>query len=177
MATDSEVAAPIERTAPATPVGSPRPGPARASGGIRGGIGKLVAGGLIAGLIGFNAWWYRRDTRPVADSRTIEGWIGRGEYARAESALRERLRRAPHDGALRMSLARDLAARGDLLGCARELREVPYWWPQRTEALFRSAQAFLMADRARDAEAALLEIMHADPPHPPEPGLYHDAGQ
>jgi predicted Zn-dependent protease len=177
MATDSEVAAPIERTPPATPVGSPRPVPAGASGGRRGVIGTLVAGGLISGLIGFNAWWYRRDTRPVADSRTIEGWIGRGEYALAESALRERLRRTPHDGALRMTLARALAARGDLLGCARELREVPYWWPQRAEALFRAAQAFLRADHARDAEAALRAIMDADPLHSPEPGLYHDAGQ
>jgi tetratricopeptide (TPR) repeat protein len=137
----------------------------------------LVAVGLSSGLVGFNAWWYWRDTRPVADPRTIEGWIGRGEYARAESALRERLRRAPHDGGLRMSLARALAARGDLLGCARELREVPYWWPQRAEALFRSAQAFLMADRARDAEAALLAILDADALHPPDPGLYHDASQ
>src|SRR5215831_15915282 len=136
MTTDSEVAAPIDRSAPATPVRSPRPGRARASGGRRGVIGMLVAAGLFAGLVGFNAWWYWRDTRPVAEPRTIEGWIGQGENARAESALRERLRRTPHDGGLRMSLARALAARGDLLGCARELREVPYWWPQRAEALF-----------------------------------------
>jgi tetratricopeptide (TPR) repeat protein len=143
----------------------------------RGAIGRLLAGGLIIGLIGFNAWWYWRDTRPVADSRTIDGWIGRGDYARAESALRERIRRAPHDGALRMTLARVLAARGDVLGCARELGEVPYWWPQRAEALLRSAQALLMADRARDAEAALLAILDADPLHPPDPALYHDASQ
>ena len=76
-----------------------------------------------------------------------------------------------------MTLARRLAARGDMLGCARELEQVPYWWPQRAEALFRSAQAFLMADRARDAEAALLAILDDDPLHPPDPGLYHDAGQ
>jgi tetratricopeptide (TPR) repeat protein len=136
-----------------------------------------VAGGLIVGLIGFNAWWYWRDSRPVAEPRTIEAWIGRGDYARAETALRERLRRSPHDGGLRMTLARVLAARGDLLGCARELWEVPYWWPKRAEAMFRSAQAFLMADRARDAEAALLALLDADPLHPPDPGLYHDASQ
>jgi tetratricopeptide (TPR) repeat protein len=136
-----------------------------------------VASGLIVGLIGFNAWWYWRDTRPVAEPRTIEAWIGRGDYAQAETALRERIRRAPHDGGLRMTLARVLAARGDMLGCARELGEVPYWWPNRAEAMFRSAQAFLMADRARDAEAALLALLDADPLHPPDPGLYHDASQ
>jgi tetratricopeptide (TPR) repeat protein len=76
-----------------------------------------------------------------------------------------------------MTLARVLAARGDMLGCARELGEVPYWWPNRAEAMFRSAQAFLMADRARDAEAALLALLDADPLHPPDPGLYHDASQ
>lgn len=136
-----------------------------------------MAGGLVISLIGFNAWWYWRDTRPAADPRTIEAWIGRGDYAQAETALRERLRRAPHDGGLRMTLARVLAARGDLLGCARELGEVPYWWPKRAEAMFRSAQALLMADRARDAEAALLAILDADPLHPPDAGLYHDASQ
>ena len=61
-------------------------------------LGTIAAWGLIAGLIGFNVWWYWRDTRPLADPRTIEAWIGRADYAQAESALRERLRRAPHDG-------------------------------------------------------------------------------
>ncbi len=76
-----------------------------------------------------------------------------------------------------MTLAKLLAARGDLLGCARELDGVPYWWPGRTEALLRQAQAYLAADRARDAEATLLTILDDDPLHPPDPGLYHDASQ
>jgi tetratricopeptide (TPR) repeat protein len=137
----------------------------------------VAAWGLVAGLIGFNAWWYQRETRPLADPRTIEEWIARGESARAEAELVERLRRSPHDVAVRMTLSRALAARGDLLGCARELEKVPYWSPQKAEALFRSAQAFLMVDRARDAEAALLAILDADPLHPPDTGLYHDACQ
>ena len=76
-----------------------------------------------------------------------------------------------------MTLARILAARGDLLACARELDACPYWSPQKAEALFREAQAYLAADRARDAEAALLAILDDDPLHPPDPGLYHDASQ
>src|SRR6185437_1471840 len=104
MTTNSEVVAPIERSPVATPDTSPQPVRTRAPAGRRGAIGTLVAGGLIVGLIGFNAWWYWRDTRPVADPRTIEAWIESGDYARAEAALRERLRRAPHDGGLRMTL-------------------------------------------------------------------------
>jgi tetratricopeptide (TPR) repeat protein len=137
----------------------------------------IAVWGLVAGLIGFNAWWYRRETRPLADLRTIEAWIARGEPARAEAELGERLRRAPHDVAARVMLSRALGARGDLLGCARELGKVPYWSPRKAEALFRSGQAYLKLDRARDAEAALLAILDADPLHPPEPGLYQDACQ
>ena len=177
MTTDSAIAARPEPTATAAaPEATAGRGP-RARKGWAGVVRWTMVLGTIAGLIGFNAWWYRRDTRPLADPRTIEGWIARGESARAESELVERLRRAPHDVEGRMTLSRALAARGDMVGCARELAKVPYWSPKRAEAALRSAQAFLMADRAREAEAALLSIMDADPLHPPDPGLYHDAGQ
>src|SRR4051794_4767158 len=53
------------------------------------------------GLIVFNLWWYWRETRPVADLGEIGAWMGREDYARAEPALRERLRRAPHDSEAR----------------------------------------------------------------------------
>ena len=76
----------------------------------------------------------------------------------AEPALREHLRRAPHDGELMIMLARALAARGDLLGCARQLHEVPYWWPQKAEAIFREGQSYLQIDRAKDAEHAWLRV-------------------
>jgi tetratricopeptide (TPR) repeat protein len=177
MITDSEVATPSECTALAPIARGPRPRQERSSGGLRGAAGKLAAVALIAGLIGFNTWWYWRDTRPLVDPRTIDGWIARAEWSKAEAAARERLRRAPHDGAMRMTLARILAGRGDLVGCARELGEVPYWWPERAEAQFRAAQALLMADRARDAEAILQAILDGDPLHRPSPGLYHDASQ
>jgi len=173
MTTESAIAARPEPTAPA--IAGARKSTARR--GWAGVVRTIAAWGLVAGLIGFNAWWYRREARPLADLRAIDGWIARGESARAESELNERLRRAPHDVEARMTLSRVLAARGDLLGCARELNEVPYWSPRKAEAMFRSAQAYLMADRARDAEAILLAIMDADPLHPPDPGLYHDAGQ
>ncbi len=76
-----------------------------------------------------------------------------------------------------MTLARMLAARGDLLGCARELHRVPYWSSRKSDAVFREAQAYLAADHARDAEAALLAILDDDPLHRPDPGVYHDASQ
>jgi tetratricopeptide (TPR) repeat protein len=177
MITDSEIATPSECTAPAPIAGETRPRHGRSSGGLRRAAGSLAAVALTAGMIGFNAWWYWRDTRPLVAPRTIDGWIARAEWPRAEVAARERLRLAPHDGAMRMTLARILAGRGDLVGCARELGEVPYWWPERAEAQFRAAQALLMADRARDAEAVLRAILDADPLHPPSPGLYHDASQ
>jgi hypothetical protein len=78
----------------------------------------LVVVLLGAGLIGFNIWWYRRDNRPVAGLKTIGAWMAREQYARAEPALRERLRGAPHDGEARSLLAKVLAARSDVRGCA-----------------------------------------------------------
>jgi tetratricopeptide (TPR) repeat protein len=179
MSTDSDVAIPAERTVTVADT-SGRVRPRRRPRAVRGGwriLRRIALFGLVGGLAGFNAWWYWRDTRPLADARAIEAWIGGREYDRAESALRERLRRAPHDVESRTTLARVLAARGDLVGCARELDRVPYWSPRKPEALFREAQAYLSADRARDAEAALLAILDDDPLHPPDPGLYHDASQ
>jgi tetratricopeptide (TPR) repeat protein len=130
---------------------------------------------LAAGLVAFNAWWYWRDTRPLPDLRTISGWIARGELDRAEPALREHLRRSPNDGEARTALGRLLGARNDLLGCARELEKVPVWWPTKADALYRAGQAFLMADRARDAEAAWQAVIESDPLHPRPPEIFHDA--
>ena len=140
-------------------------------------IGALVGTGLILGGIASGAWWYWRATRPLADLRTIEIWIGNRQYGPARKELREHLRLAPHDGAARMMLARVLAAGGDLAGCTRELHQVPSWWPQKAEALYREGQAYLLLNRARDAEAALLAVIDADPPHPADPAVFHDASQ
>jgi tetratricopeptide (TPR) repeat protein len=177
MITDSDVAISSERTVAGPSGGVPPRRRARAAGG-RWRIAWMIALPLLlAGLVRFNIWWYLRDTRPLASSRTIEGWISRREYDRAEAALRERLRRAPNEVEARMTLARSQAARGDLLACARELHLVPYWSSRKPDALFREAQAYLAADRARDAEAALLMILDDDPLHPPDLGVYHDASQ
>jgi tetratricopeptide (TPR) repeat protein len=137
----------------------------------------LIGTCLVAGLCAFNAWWYWRDSRPLADINMIEGWIRRAEYARAEIALREHLRRSPDDGEARMILARVLAARGDTLGCARQLHDVPYWWPQKAEALFREGQSNMLIDRAQDAEMAWLELIKDDPLHPISSDLFHDSCQ
>ena len=43
---------------------------------------------------------------------------------------------------------------------------MPFWWPQKAEALFREGQANLMIDRAKDAETAWLAAVEDDPLHP-----------
>jgi tetratricopeptide (TPR) repeat protein len=138
---------------------------------------KLVAFLLLACLLAFNVWWYRRAARPLADYETVSEWIRSERYAEAETALRERLRRSKDDSQARMMLARVLGARNDFLGCARELRKVPYWSPDKPEALLREGQAHITINRARDAERAFLEVIRDDPSHPISPALYHDAAQ
>ena len=129
----------------------------------------------VLSVAAFNAWWYWRDTRPLSDGKTIALWMNRQQYDLAEPELRERLRRSPHDAESRLTLSRLLAARNDLAGCARELHKVPFWCPKKGEALFREGTVDLMLDRAKDAEAAWLEILKDDPLHPQPPDIYHDA--
>jgi len=131
----------------------------------------LMAMLLCVALIGFNTWWYWRDARPALDIKTIEALMSREQYIQAESALRERLRRSRHDGEARLLLARTLAARGDTQGCALQLREIPYWWPTKAEALFHEGQAYLMADRAKNAETCWLAVIRDDPLHPSSPDI------
>ena len=131
----------------------------------------LMAMLLCIALIGFNAWWYWRDARPAPDIKTIEALMSREQYIQAESALRERLRRSRQDGEARLLLARTLAARGDTQGCALQLREIPYWWPTKAEALFHEGQAYLMADRAKDAETCWLAVIKDNPLHPSPPDI------
>jgi Flp pilus assembly protein TadD len=128
----------------------------------------LRAGGwaLALALLGLNAWWAWRDVRPVADLPTVTNWIGQERLAEAEWALRERLRRSPHDGEALALLARLQAARGDMLGCGRTLRRVPFWWPTRARLLFMEGQAFKSVDRMADAETAWKELSEFDPLHP-----------
>src|SRR5579864_317998 len=81
----------------------------------------LMAGvlmSLVTCLAGFNAWVYWLENRPVLDLKTVAVWMSRQQYNQAERALRERLRRSPIDGEARINLARMLAARNDLHGCA-----------------------------------------------------------
>ena len=85
----------------------------------------LVGICVALGLAGFNAWWYWRDNRPRPDLATISRLMSHDQYAQAEPALREHLRRSPHDGEARMMLARLHAARGDLLNCARAATRSP----------------------------------------------------
>ena len=138
---------------------------------------KLVAVCMIAGLSALNAWSFWRDSRPLPDLDTISSWILRERYAEAETALREILRRSPHDAEARMMLARALAGRGDVLNCARQLHDVPIWSPLKAEALYREGQSYLQIDCAKNAEAAWLEAIKDDPLHSVKPDLFHDICQ
>ena len=130
---------------------------------------------LSLGLFAFDLWWIWRDTRPLADLKTIGAWIAREQFVQAESALRECLRREPHDGEARMLLAKALAGQGELLDCAQQLHRVPTWWPKKSEAQFREGQAYLIINRAKDAEAAWLSVVEDDPLHPRPMNVFHDA--
>ena len=122
--------------------------------------------GLVAAL---NAWWLVRDMRPVPELRTVGDWVRLKRYDDAEAALREHLRRSPHNGAAMIMLASVKAERGDNLGAARQLHAVPFWWPNKLDLSFLEGQLFLESGRGRDAEAAWNQCLHDDPLHPPPP--------
>jgi tetratricopeptide (TPR) repeat protein len=151
-------------TAPIAP-GPPRAGVRAAQSGAR---SLLRAGGwiLALALLSLNAWWAWREVRPVADLPAVSNWVSQGRLDEAEWALRERLRRSPHDGAALTLLGRTLAARGDSLGCARTLHQVPFWWPTKGAVLFLEGQAFKSIDRMADAETAWKGLSEFDPLHP-----------
>jgi tetratricopeptide (TPR) repeat protein len=125
---------------------------------------------IVAALVGFNVWWFVRDTRPVPELDSVVRLIALRRYDESDRALGEHLRRSPRDGAARMLLAQSLGARGDLLGCAEQLHRVPDWWPRKREALYLEGESFLKVDRARDAEAAWRACVEDDPLHPAPPG-------
>jgi tetratricopeptide (TPR) repeat protein len=132
---------------------------------------------LFAGLLAFDLWFYWRDNYPASDDRTISDWIHNEQYKKAEAALRERLRRSRWDSQARIMLARVLAACNNPLGCAQELHQVPFWSPEKAEALLREGQAYAKIDRARNAELAWLEVIKDDPLHLISLGVHHDACQ
>jgi tetratricopeptide (TPR) repeat protein len=68
-----------------------------------------------------------------------------------------------------MLLARALAGLERMLDCAEQLHRVPFWSPRKPEARFLEGQAYLKADRAVPAEAALLACIRDDPLHPTPP--------
>ncbi|MGC8638764.1 MAG: tetratricopeptide repeat protein [Isosphaeraceae bacterium] len=121
---------------------------------------------FIIGLLAFNGWWYWRDTRPLADLATVSAWLNQEQFSKAKPVLSEYVRRSPHDGEARIMLAKVLGAQGDLLGCARQLHQVPYWWPTKPDALLHEGEAYLLANRAKDAEACWQPLVHDEELHP-----------
>lgn len=137
---------------------------------------RLFLISLIAALLGFNGYWLYRN-RPAESLKTIDGWIARGNTQAAEPALRHLLVASPHHGDARMRLARLLAKRDDYLDCARELRQVPFWFRDKPEALFLEGQAYKLANGARDAEQAWKECALDDPLHPKPPQFQNGAAR
>ena len=119
-----------------------------------------------------------RETRPLPDLATISRFMSRDQYAQAEPALREHLRRSPHDGE-RPDDAREGLRRSwqppELRPCS--YTRCPTGGRRNAEALYREGQSYLMIDRARDAEHAWLEVIKDDPLHPVSPEVFHDACQ
>ena len=162
-----------------TPVcaASPRPRRGRGAGLLRV-LGATGAWGLIAGLVGFNAWWYWRDTRPLPDTRTIDAWIEprglRAGRIGLEGTAPPRAARRPcaddaRPGAGRSRRPAGLRPRtgaGSVLVAPAGRGPAP-----------RGPGVICRPTAARDAESAFLAILDDDPLHPPDPGVYHDAGQ
>ncbi|WP_435009075.1 tetratricopeptide repeat protein [Tundrisphaera lichenicola] len=167
-------------TRPKTPRSQPTPAvvastrPERSD--SRGRVLRWTVWTLSLALVGLNAWWTWGDWS-LGDMKAIDASIARGKLDEAEQALRTRLRWSPSDGDARTKLARILAQRGDQLDCARELHEVPSWWPSKSESSFLEAQAFKRVSHAREAEAAWLACIADDPLHPAPPNLFAGAAK
>ena len=131
---------------------------------------------LILALIALNAWWAWGDWAP-AEMKAIDASIARGKLDEAERDLWRRLRWSRNDGDARMKLARLLAKRGDNLGSAQQLHQIPIWWPARSEASFLEAQLLKLINRARDAEAAWKACIADDPLHPTPPQMFHGSAR
>jgi tetratricopeptide (TPR) repeat protein len=150
------------------PLAAARSGPAGRGGRGRG-LLRLGRWALLLGLLGPNGWWLWRDAWPVVELDTVSHWIDQHRDHEAEQALRRRLARSPHDGEARTMLAKLLAQRNDSLACARELHQVPFWWPDKGKWLLMEAGAFKQSSRLRDAEAAWKTVVEDDPLHPVDP--------
>jgi tetratricopeptide (TPR) repeat protein len=124
---------------------------------------------LLLVLIGLNAWWFWRDARPLVGLDVISQWMEQHREGEAEQALRRRLTHSPHDGEARALLAKLLAKRQDMLACARELHQVPFWWPDKGKWLIMEAGAFKECGRMSDAEGAWKAVVEDDPFHPVDP--------
>jgi hypothetical protein len=127
---------------------------------------KWVRWTTLLGLIGLNACWSWRDSRLLPDLKTIELLISQQRDADAEQALRMRLAYSQHDGDAHALLAKIYGQRRDMLACARELGQIPFWWPSKGKFLLMEATAYKQIDRMRDAESAWQAVVKHDPMHP-----------
>jgi len=113
-----------------------------------------------------------RDAWPPAEPAAIARMLERNRLDDAEQALRDRLRRAPHEGESRLKLARILLRRGDMAASAAQFRLVPSWWPSKPEALYTEGQTAMAAGLAVQAEAAWRACLADDPLHPAPPRIF-----
>jgi tetratricopeptide (TPR) repeat protein len=127
-------------------------------------------------LVALNAWWLWGDWS-TPQMKAIDASIAQGRLDEAERALERRLQWSANDGEAGTKLARLLVKRGDNLGGARRLHQVPFWWQTKGEASFLEGQAFKLADHARDAEAAWKACIADDPLHPLPSPMFHGAAK
>jgi tetratricopeptide (TPR) repeat protein len=165
-ATAPEAAPPVASCEPAAAAHPARRRRAPALARFLGGLWRLARWIVLLGLLTLNAWWYWRATEPLPSYKMIEHWLDQHRWSEAETGLRRLLVRSPHDGEAHALLAKLLAQRGDTLACARELHQVPTWWPNKGKWALMEGTAFKQVDRLADAEAAWQWIVTDDPLHP-----------
>ena len=159
---------------PSTPTPSATPALPRSRSRWLARLGNVAFWGLVLVLITLNLD-RARNLWPPLGPPAITRLIERNQGDAAESALRDRLRRNPFEGDSRLSLAQLVRRRGDMAAAARELRQVPAWWPTKPEALWLEGQTALAAGLAVEAEAAWRACLRDDPLHPTPPRTFSAA--
>ena len=131
--------------------------------------------GVLLGLAG--GWRLYTDLQPVPELATCERYLRQGKVDQAERALRAILHRSSRHGGARELLAQLLARKGDKLGCAHELNQIPAWWPGKRGSSFIEGQTFLELNLAQNAEHAFLLCVKNDPLHQSDPARVSSAAK
>lgn len=133
-----------------------------------------TVGFVLTTLLFAAAVWYW--LRPLPRLADVRRWADRGEWERANVAIRAFLARRPQDPEALLLAGRVAAGRGDLERCVKLLQRVPQDSPLKPEALTRQAQAALAMNSARQAEATWRELLRLTG-HDPSRAVYRRTAQ